>query len=73
MLNDIKTEMKERILNSQWTNDNMKTFMTDKIDNIMPLIGYPSWYANETALIERYEGVGIFFNIPINILITYIN
>ncbi|XP_014469001.1 PREDICTED: endothelin-converting enzyme 1-like [Dinoponera quadriceps] len=60
MLNDLKIEMKERILNSEWTNDNAKNFMIDKIDNIVSLIGYPSWYrTNETALIERYEGLEI--------------
>ncbi|XP_014469030.1 PREDICTED: endothelin-converting enzyme 1-like [Dinoponera quadriceps] len=65
MLDDLKVEMKERILHSEWTNDNAKNFMIDKIDNIMSLIGYPSWYNNETALIERYEGLEVgenYFN-----------
>ncbi|XP_014469029.1 PREDICTED: endothelin-converting enzyme 1-like [Dinoponera quadriceps] len=59
MLDDLKVEMKERILHSEWTNDNAKNFMIDKIDNIMSLIGYPSWYNNETALVEEYEGLEI--------------
>lgn len=58
MLNDLKEEMKKRILNSEWTNDNAKNFMIDKIENIVSLIGYPDWYNNETAFNERYEGVG---------------
>lgn len=57
MLNDLKVEMKERILNSEWTNNNAKNFMIEKIDNIVSLIGYPDWYNNQTALIERYNGV----------------
>lgn len=57
MLNDIKAEINERILNSTWTSASSKNFMIDKIDNILPMIGYPSWYDNETALIEYYKEV----------------
>lgn len=59
MLNDLKTEMKERILSSEWTNENAKNFMIEKINNIVSLIGYPDWYHNETALVKLYEGVRI--------------
>ncbi|XP_011135113.1 endothelin-converting enzyme homolog [Harpegnathos saltator] len=75
MLNDLKVEMKKRILNSKWTNDKAKNFMTEKIDNIISLIGYPSWYSNETAIIERYLGLEIGENYLKNKLdsITYEN
>lgn len=60
MLDDIKAEIKKRILNSTWTSASAKDFMIDKMDNTISLIGYPSWYNNQTALIKRYEGVGTF-------------
>ncbi|XP_032676213.1 endothelin-converting enzyme homolog isoform X2 [Odontomachus brunneus] len=75
MLNDLKVEMKERIMNSEWTNDNTKNFMIEKINNIVSQIGYPDWYNNQTALIERYEGLEIETNYLKNKIasITYEN
>lgn len=58
MIEEIKTEMKKRISHSNWTNNNMKEFMINKMDNLIPQIGYPDWYNNQTALTKRYEGVG---------------
>lgn len=58
MVEDLKAEMKSRVLHSMWTKDSTKDFMIDKVNNIISQIGYPPWYDNQTALIKLYEGVG---------------
>lgn len=58
MIEEIKTEVKVHILHSKWMNNSTKEFMIAKMDNLIPQVGYPKWYNNQTALIERYEGVG---------------
>lgn len=68
MVEDIKTEMKARILRSTWTNNSTKNFMINKMDNILPQIGYPKWYDNQTAFIERYKGLEIQKNYFKNVL-----
>lgn len=57
IVEEIKTELEERIFYSKWMNDNTKEFMIDKMDNLLLQIGYPEWYNNQTALIEHHEGV----------------
>lgn len=58
MAKEIKTEMKERILHTEWMNNRTKELMIIKIDHLMVQIGYPKWYNNQTALMGPYDGVG---------------
>lgn len=57
MIEEMKTEMKERVEHAKWADNNTKEFMKDKLDNLVLQVGYPEWYNNQTELIERYEGV----------------
>ncbi|XP_014481662.1 PREDICTED: membrane metallo-endopeptidase-like 1 isoform X2 [Dinoponera quadriceps] len=57
MMEEIKTEMKEHILHSEWADNSTKKFIIAKLDNLILQVGYPEWYNNQTALNERYEGL----------------
>ncbi|XP_032676208.1 membrane metallo-endopeptidase-like 1 isoform X2 [Odontomachus brunneus] len=59
MIEEIRTEMKVRILHSKWINNSTKEFMIAKMDNLILQIGYPKWYNNQTALIEHYEELSV--------------
>lgn len=57
MIEEIKTEVKERVEHTKWADSKTKEFLKDKLDNLVSQVGYPEWYNNQTELIERYEEV----------------
>lgn len=58
MVEEVKTEVKERITYAKWMDNNTKEYLITKINTMKSQIGYPKWYNNQSEFIERHEGVG---------------
>ncbi|KAG7213169.1 hypothetical protein KM043_002484 [Ampulex compressa] len=68
MIGQIQDVFEARINKSPWITQNLKLFMTQKMENMMMQIGYPEWYTNETAIIHQYDGLAIGSNYFENLL-----
>ena len=57
MIKNIKLEMEKQIEDSNWLDEESKTFAKDKLNSMSVFLGFPDWYKNKTAVINYYKGV----------------
>uniref|UniRef100_A0AC35TLF2 Neprilysin n=1 Tax=Rhabditophanes sp. KR3021 TaxID=114890 RepID=A0AC35TLF2_9BILA len=57
MIVDIKFAMKQILESNDWMDQTTKAYAIEKLKEMMPLIGYPEFVKNNTALNEYYEGL----------------
>lgn len=57
MLENIKTSFSKMINESTWIDENTKSRIMQKKNNLGSFIGYPEWVFDDKALNKYYEGV----------------
>ncbi|XP_014600276.1 PREDICTED: neprilysin-1-like [Polistes canadensis] len=59
MISYVQKEVEREILESEWLDDNIRKFATEKVQNMKKFVGYPSWYSNTTIMKNFYKGLVI--------------
>lgn len=59
MISYVQKEVEREISESEWLDDNIREFATEKVRNMKKAIGYPSWYSNITIMKNYYKGLMI--------------
>lgn len=57
MLRTIQKALEENIDKSNWLDEEEKSIAKDKLNSMRIFMGVPSWFKNETAIIDVYKGV----------------
>ncbi|KAK2579846.1 hypothetical protein KPH14_007530 [Odynerus spinipes] len=59
MISYVQKEVEREISESEWLDDNIREFATEKVRNMKKSVGYPPWYSNTTIVKNYYKGLMI--------------
>lgn len=59
MISYVQKEVEREISESEWLDDNIREFATEKVRSMKKSVGYPSWYSNVTIMRSYYKGLMI--------------
>ena len=60
MVENIRAQFSSSVSDVDWMDLATRKVARDKAEAMMELIGYPDWYANQSALEVYYSGVSIY-------------
>lgn len=70
MFNNIKVEFSNVLKESLWMDDKMKSKMNEKLNSLIPLIGFPGEFYDEQKITDFYKGVQIDGNLYLETLLN---
>ncbi|XP_076628977.1 neprilysin isoform X2 [Colletes latitarsis] len=59
MADRIQGVLRRFLMQTRWISKAVKESLVKKLDNVLTQIGYPDWYNDDKAMIQRYEGLEI--------------
>lgn len=57
MIINIHAGMKDNVEESNWLDVQSKALIREKLNSMKFIMGFPTWYKNETAIVNYYEEV----------------